>query len=79
MYVLARKLTKYNAFNIEKNTQHNAICYAIILQILRYFINISITIAINIITVKYIINSIKTYLLYAVTTHLLLHNVLHII
>ena len=79
MYVIIRLFIKYNAYYIEKNTQHNAICYAIILQILRYFINISITIAINIITVKYIINSIKTYLLYAVTTHLLLHNVLHIV
>ena len=61
MYVLVRKLTKYNAINIEKNTQHNAICYTIILQILHYFINISITTASNIITLKYIIISIKTY------------------
>ena len=38
MYVLTRKLTKYNAFNIEKNTQHNAIRYYIITVILHYSI-----------------------------------------
>ena len=36
MYVLARKLIKYNVINIEKNTQHNAICYYTILQLLHY-------------------------------------------
>ena len=61
MYVLTRKLIKYNAFNIEKNTQHNAICYYIIIQLLHYFINISITSDIIIITVKYITSPIKTY------------------
>jgi len=54
MYVLVRKLTKYNAYYIEKNTQHNAICYTTILQLLHYFINISIISATSIITVKYI-------------------------
>ena len=54
MYVLVRKLTKYNAFNIEKNTQHNAICYYTILQLLHYFINHSIISDTIIITVKYI-------------------------
>ena len=57
MYVFTRKLIKYNVINIEKNTQHNAICYTIILQSIHYLINNSTTIAINIITVKYIIIS----------------------
>ena len=61
MYVLTRILTKYNVINIEKNTQHNAICYYIIIQLLHYFINISITSDIIIITVKYITSPIKTY------------------
>ena len=54
MYVLVRKLIKYNVINIEKNTQHNAICYITILQLLHYFINHSITSDIIIIAVKYI-------------------------
>ena len=38
MYVLVRKLTKYNTFNIEKNTQHIAIHYYIITVILHYLL-----------------------------------------
>ena len=40
---LARILTKYNAFNIEKNTQHNAICYYSVLLITHYLLNVSNT------------------------------------
>ena len=43
MYVLARKLLKYNAYYIEKNTQHNAICYYSILLITHYLLNVSNT------------------------------------
>ena len=64
MYVLVRKLTKYNAFNIEKNTQHNAICYYTILQLLHYFIYQSTTSAITIITTKYNANSILKHVYY---------------
>ena len=38
-YKLVRILTKYNAFNIEKNTQHIAIHYYIITVILHYSSN----------------------------------------
>ena len=69
MYVLLRKLTKYNTFNIEKNTQHNAICYYTTLQLLHYFINQSITSDTIIITVKYIITLIKTCLLHVQLNH----------
>ena len=69
MYVLVRKLTKYNAFNIEKNTQHNAICYTTILQLLHYFINQSTTSDTIIITVKYI--TIPIIYLYYLLYHLL--------
>ena len=82
MYVLLRKLTKYNTFNIEKNTQHNAICYYTILQLLHYFINQSITSDINIITIKYTITfptTIKTYLLHVQQYHVQLLNTLHIL
>ena len=41
MYVLVRKLTKYNAFNIEKNTQHIAIHYYIITVILHYLFKVT--------------------------------------
>ena len=61
MYVIIRLFIKYNVYYIEKNTQHNAICYYIIIQLLHYFINISITSDIIIITVKYITSPIKTY------------------
>ena len=76
MYVLVRKLTKYNTFNIEKNTQHNAICYTTILQLLHYFINQSTTSDTIIITVKYI-TTFKTYLLHIQLNHFVLHNTLH--
>ena len=78
MYVLVRKLTKYNTFNIEKNTQHNAICYITILQLLHYFINQSIISDTIIITVKYI-TTFKTYLLHIQLNHFVLHNTLHTI
>ena len=74
MYVLARKLTKYNAFNIEKNTQHIAIHYYIITVILHYFISNSIIIPSNTITVKYI--NIYSYHLYISILYLLLPLVL---
>ena len=61
MYVITRKFVNYNVSNIEKNTQHNAIHYYTILQLLRYFINQSITSDTIIITVKYITSPIKAY------------------
>ena len=61
MCVLLRLFINYNVSNIEKNTQHIAIYYYTILQLLRYFINQSIISDTIIITVKYIITLIKTY------------------
>ena len=61
MYVITRKFVNYNVSNIEKNTQHNAIHYYTILQLLHYFINQSITSDTIIITVKYITSPIKAY------------------
>ncbi len=79
MYVIIRLFVKYNMYYIEKNTQHNAICYITILQLLHYFINHSITTASNIITLKYTITPTKTYLLYVQLNHFQLHNTLHIL
>ena len=39
MYVLTRLFIKYNVNNIEKNTQHNAICYINTIQLSRYSSN----------------------------------------
>jgi hypothetical protein len=71
MCVYTRKLIKYNAYYTNKKYQHIAIHYYIITVILHYFINISITTAKTIITVKYIITLIKTCLLHVQLNHLL--------